>query len=471
MEPVPVSTPSPVTPATGRAAALDALLHGRALGPEDDGFDDARFGFNRIVDRRPAVIASCADAADVRAAVAFASERGLEIAVRGGGHSMAGFSTVEGGLVIDLSSLRYVRVDPEARTAAVGGGATAGDLDHATSAFGLATPGATVSSVGMAGFTLGGGIGYLNRAHGLALDNLLGADVVLADGSLVRADAEHEPELFWALRGGGGNFGVVTELRYRLHPVSAVTGGPMLWPVEDAARVMRCFREWLPAQPRDIYAFLLFLTAPPVDPFPEALRGRPACALMWCNLAPPERSRAALDAVRAEVPPALDLVAELPYPALQRASDEDAALGDRLVSTGNLFRTLPDDAADTCARFQASAPTPQCMTHLYPLDGATADVPAGATAWAWRDASVAQLVVGAGDAPAHDAAVGVWARDFAAALEPAALRGAYTNFLSDDGEAQARRCYGEHYGRLAVVKAGYDPHDRFHRNHAIAPAV
>src|SRR5581483_4281394 len=231
----------------------------------------------------PALIARCVDAADVAAAVEFGRDEGLDVAIRGGAHNAAGFATVDDGLVIDLSPIRYAQVDPDANVARVGGGATLGDLDHATHLFGLATPSGTFSTTGVGGLTLGGGIGYLTRAYGLSVDNLVGADVVLADGSVVRADEQSEPDLFWALRGGGGNFGVVTEFRFRLHPVRNVIGGPMLFALEDTEKVVQLYREWMPAAADDLYAFFAVLTVPPADPFPEEIRLHKVCALLWCN--------------------------------------------------------------------------------------------------------------------------------------------------------------------------------------------
>ncbi|HEX5583083.1 FAD-binding oxidoreductase, partial [Gaiella sp.] len=416
-----------------------------------------------------ALVARCTDAADVAAAVRFARAEGLEPAVRGGGHSTAGFCSVDGGLVIDLSAIRHVEVDAGGSVAWVGGGATAGDVDRAAHAFGLATPSATVSTVGVGGFTLGGGIGYLNRACGLAIDNLLGAEVVLADGRIVRATEECEPDLFWALRGGGGNFGVVTELELRLHPVRHVVGGPMLWHLEETERILNLYRDWLPEQPDDVYAFFAVLTVPPSDPFPDEIRLRRACALVWCNTGPPERSRFALDVFRAEAPPLFDAVGLLPYPALQTAFDPIAALGSRNVIAGRCFGALPDAVAAECVRFGETAPTWLSFTHLYPLDGAAARVDGGATAWPWRGATFAQMITAASLEPGHDNRLFDWTAGFAAALAPHALDGAYSNFLMDEGAERARSAYGASYEQLGRVKARYDPDNVFHLNQNIVP--
>jgi FAD/FMN-containing dehydrogenase len=453
--------------------ALDRSLRGQAIHPGHPRYEEARRIDNHRFDKHPAVIARCADAVDVATALGFASREGLEVAVRGGGHGAAGVSSVEDGLVIDLSPMRSVQVDAGTRTASVGGGATAGDLDRATHTVGLATPSATVSTVGVAGFTLGGGIGYLNRAHGLALDNLIAADVVLADGGLVHASEESESDLFWGLRGGGGNFGVVTELRFRLHPVDTVVGGPILWPLEDVERLLALYLQWLPEQPDDIYAFFAVLTVPPLDPFPEELRLRPACGLVWCNTAPLERSHAALESFRAAAPPPLlDAVAELPYPALQRAFDPDPALRTYDHMCGRCFASLPAEAGSAFARFGRTAPGWLSFTHLYPLDGAAARGAGDAAAWPWRDAAFAQMILGSTEAASDEErhCAWAWAREFSAALGPYALEGAYQNFVMDEGPEVARASYGASYDRLARIKARFDPDNVFRANQNVEPA-
>ena len=279
------------------------------------------------------------------------------MAIRAGAHNAAGFGSVDDGLVIDLSALRYTQVDPQAKIARVGGGATLGDLDHATHAFGLATPSGTFSTTGVGGLTLGGGIGYLTRRYGLSIDNLIGADVVLADGSFVRADEKNEPDLFWALRGGGGNFGAVTEFRFHLHPVSQVFGGPMLFALEDTEKVVQLYREWLPQADDDLYAFFAVLTVPPADPFPEEIRLHKVCALIWCNTSTEEKSTAALDAFRAVAKPVLDGVGPVPFPALQSAFDPLVPFGTRIYWRAHFIQDMPDEAAAEYVKFGESAPT------------------------------------------------------------------------------------------------------------------
>ncbi len=457
----------PVQKHADPAAALDAQLHGTAIGPDHPDYESMRAVHNLSLAARPALIVRCRDAGDVAAALRFATDEGLEIAVRAGGHSVAGFSTVEGGLVIDLRDLRHVEIDADRRVARVGGGATAGDLDRATHAFGLATPSATVSTVGVAGFTLGGGLGYLNRAHGLAADNLIGADVVLPDGELVRAGEGGDADLLWALRGGGGNFGVVTELRLRLHPVAVITGGPMFFALEQAEPILRLLDAWLPGQPDDVYAFFAVLSVPPADPFPRQLRGRPVCALIWCNTCAPERSREALGTFRAQAP-LFDGVAELPYVALQSAFDRVAALGSYGHMAGLLFERAPFDAGAALARYGGSAPTGLSQSHLYPLDGAAAR--GEDAAWPWRGARFAQMFVATAPGPGLEANLREWARGFADALRASAVPGCYANFQMDEGAAGARACYGAAWDRLAALKARYDPGNVLCRNQNVEPS-
>jgi FAD/FMN-containing dehydrogenase len=458
-----------VAEATALAAALDERLRGDAIGPEDLRYEEARKVHNGMIDKRPALIARCVDAADVIAAVGFGRSEGLDIAIRCGAHNAAGFASVDGGLVVDLTPLRYVQVDPDARIARVGGGTLLGDVDHATHAFGLATPSGTFSTTGVAGLTLGGGIGYLSRAYGLSIDNLVGADVVLADGSLVRADEDTNPDLFWALRGGGGNFGVVTEFRFRLHPVRNVIGGPMLWPLDETERIAALYREWLPEQPDDIYAFFAVLAVPPADPFPEELRLRKACALVWCNTAGLERSTEALETFRAAAPPMLDGTGEVPFPALQSAFDPLIPAGSRMYWRAHFLDDLPAGAAAECRRFGESSPTWVSQTHIYPIDGAAARVANGDTAWAWRDATYAQVFVGVDAGPGRDDELRDWAVGFSDAIEPFALGGGYSNFLMDEGQERARASFRGNYEQLQRVKAAYDPDNVFHVNQNIVP--
>jgi FAD/FMN-containing dehydrogenase len=453
---------------TTAALQLARSLRGEVIVPGHPGYDAARAIDNHSQDSRPAAVVRCADPGDVAATVRFAAAEGLPLAVRAGGHSAAGFSSAESGIVADLRAINHVRVDAGRRIAAIGGGALAGQVDRATHPFGLATTTATVSTVGVAGFALSGGISYLTRKHGLAVDNLIGADVVLADGSLARAGEGGDEDLLWALRGGGGNAGVVTELRMRLHPVSVVTGGPMLFPLERAERLVRLFRDWMPQQADDIYAFLALLTTPPDQAFPEELRQRPVCALIWCNTAAEDQSNAALATFRRENP-LLDLAGPMPYPALQSAFDAGAAAGKYGHLTGLLFEDLPDAAAAQFEPFGRSTPTPLCQSHLYPLDGAAARPGTRDTAWPWRDAAFAQMFAAIAPAPGSGDSLRAWSTGFRDALRPYAMPGCYANFQMADGPQAARACYGTNATRLAELKGRYDPNNLFRLNQNIEP--
>jgi FAD/FMN-containing dehydrogenase len=446
-------------------------FRGELFAPDDDGYEEARRVYNAMIDRRPALVARCRDVADVIDAVGFARRQGLEVAVRGGGHNGAGFGTVDGGIVIDLCEMHGVRVDPERRLATVEAGAQLGDLDHAAHAFGLATPAGILSTTGVAGLTLGGGHGYLSRKFGLTIDNLTSADVVLADGRLVTADEEHHPDLFWALRGGGGNFGVVTSFTLRLHPVSTIVGGPTLWPLEAMEDVLAWYREFQPAAPEDIYGFFATLTVPPAPPFPEELHLRKACGIVWCcTCAADEADELAFGPARAVAEPMLHGVQEMPYPALQSAFDELYPKGDQWYWRGDFFGELPDDAVARHIEFAHRLPSVQSSMHLYPVDGAVHRVPADATPFSYRDSTWSQVIVGVDHEPASAEALRDWAVDYWEALHPFSQGGAYLNFMMDEGQERVRATFRDNYERLARVKGEYDPGNVFHVNQNIRPA-
>jgi FAD/FMN-containing dehydrogenase len=358
---------------TDLVGALESRVRGRLVRREDPEYEEARKVDNGSIDKHPQLIVRCADAGDVMAALQVGREAGLDIAVRGGGHSVPGFGTVEDGLVIDLSPIRNVNVDPSARLAAAGGGATLGDLDHATHAFGFATPSGILSTTGVGGLTLGGGQGYLTRKLGLTIDNLVSADVVLADGSFVRANDGEHADLYWALRGGSGNFGVVTSFAYRLHDLSTVVAGPMLWPLDRAVDVMRFYRDFVPEAPENLTGIFAFVTVPPGPPFPEELHLQKMAGVVWCWAGAAAEADAALAPVRA-VSPALDGVAEVPYPALQAAFDPLYPAGLQNYWRGHLFDRLSDEAIERHVEGAMKLPTPLSGVLVYPLDGAAARV-------------------------------------------------------------------------------------------------
>ena len=469
------STDDKETPMTTAPDTLAATLAGQLRGPlvraGDDDYDEARSLHNAMIDKRPALIARCQDTADVIAAVRFAREAGLEIAVHGGGHSGAGLGSVDGGLVVDLSPMNGVDIDPETRHATVQGGALLRDLDHAAHAFGLATPAGIISTTGVGGLTLGGGHGYLSRRHGLTVDNLVSADVVLADGSVVTASEDAHEDLFWALRGGGGNFGVVTSFTFRLHPVATVFGGPTLWPLEAAGDVLRWYRDFQPSAPEDVYGFFAFLTVPPAPPFPEQLHLRKMCGIVWCCTGDTGQAAEALAAAVDEpATPALHGPHELPYPMLQAAFDGLYPAGHQWYWRGDFVAELPDDAIALHLEHAEKLPTMQSGMHLYPIDGAVHRVAADETAFGYRDATWSMAIVGVDPDPANAARIREWTVDYWEALHPYSMGGAYLNFMMDEGQERVRATYRGNYNRLAAVKASYDPDNLFHVNQNIRPA-
>ncbi|WP_306052976.1 FAD-binding oxidoreductase [Natronococcus wangiae] len=447
---------------------LDGTLRGDLIRPDDPEFDDARAIYNGMIDKHPRLIARCTDVADVIAAVNFGRERELETAIRSGGHSGPGLCTVDDGLVIDLSNMTGTRVDLETKTVHVEPGCTWGDVDHATHAFGLATVSGIVSTTGVGGLTLGGGHGYLTRKYGLAIDNLVSADVVLADGRLVRASETEDPDLFWALRGGGGNFGVVTSFEFQLHPVETVVAGPMFWPIDELEDTMRWYREWLPEAPEDVYAFYLIHEVPG-DPFPEEIHGENVCGLMWCYLGPEDRAEAEIQPARDVAEPLFEHIGPMPYLALQSMFDDLYPSGDQWYWKGDFVRELTDDAIAEHRRF-AEVPTPQSGMHLYPINGAVHRVAEDETAWAQRDVTWSMVMAGIDPDPANRELITDWARDYWEAVHPHTVGGSYVNFLMEEGRDRIQATYGDNYERLQEIKAKYDPDNFFHVNQNIEPA-
>lgn len=455
-------------------AALAAATRGEIIRPGDGGYDAARKVNNAMIDRHPALIVRATDVADVIASVNFARERGLLLAIRGGGHNGPGLGTCDDGLVLDLGQMNGIRVDPEARTARVEGGATLGALHHATHAFGLATPSGIVSTTGVGGITLGGGLGYLTRGYGLAIDNLLEVDMVLADGSFVTADADRHPDLFWAVRGGGGNFGVVTSFLFRLHPIGTVYGGPMLWEMEHATDVLRWYRDFLPAAPDNLGGFFAFLRVPSVAPFPEDHWDRTMCGVVWCYTGPLEQAEATFAPIRARFgAPALDWVGPIPHPALQSMFDALYPAGQQWYWKADFVNAIPDEAIARHVEFGGALPTWQSTMHLYPIDGVAGRVAKDATPWDYRDAKWASVIAGISPDPGDNPRTIAWARDYWAALHLYSAGGAYVNMMMDEGDEGAdrvRASYRDSYDRLTAIKAQYDPTNLFRVNQNIKPA-
>ncbi|WP_432136659.1 MULTISPECIES: FAD-binding oxidoreductase [unclassified Streptomyces] len=454
--------------------SLRSALRGRVVAPQDADYDEARGIYNAMIDRRPAALAQCVDVADVRATLAHAQEKGLELAVRGGGHSGPGLCLVDGGLTLDLSPMRWARVDPETRTAQVGGGSQLGDLDHATHTFGLGVPAGINSTTGVGGLTLGGGHGYLTRKYGLTIDSLLSADVVLADGSFVTASEEEHPDLFWALRGGGGNFGVVTSFTFRLHPVHTVGVGVTVWPIDRTGEVLRWYRDFLPAAPTDLYGFFAVLVVPPGPPFPEPIHGQKMCAVVWCYTGDLESGRLeeTLSVVNDPAPPAFHFATPMPYPMLQSMFDELIPKGLQWYWRGDFFDSIPDEAVAVHERYGEGLPTDLSTMHLYPVDGAAHRTGPDDTAWAYRDAVWSGVVGGIDPDPGNAGLIRQWCVDYWTDLHPHSMGGSYVNFLGEaESPERVRSTFRTHYDRLGAVKRSYDPHNFFHANQNVPPAA
>jgi len=447
---------------------LRAGLRGELIEPGNEAYDEARKVYNAMVDKRPALIVRCADVADVIATVNFARENALPLAIRGGGHNGAGLGICDDGLVVDLSSMKGIRVDPVDRTVRVEGGATWGDVDHATHAFGLATPSGIISTTGVGGLTLGGGLGHLTRKCGLTIDNLLSVDMVLADGQFVTASAEENDDLFWAVRGGGGNFGVVTSFLFKLHPISTIVGGPTLWELEQAPEVMRWYRDFIVDAPEYLNGFFAFLTVPPGPPFPEELHLKKMCGIVWCYTGPEEEADEVFAPVLKVGTPALHGVHSMPYPALQSAFDALYPPGMQWYWKADFITELSDEAIEQHMKY-AEAPTLQSTMHLYPINGAAHRVGPNDTPWSYREATWGMVMAGVDPDPANKEVITGWARDYWEALHQHSAGGAYVNMMMEEGQERVKASYRDNYERLARIKARYDPNNLFHINQNIKP--
>lgn len=455
-----------------RLEAFRSALRGRVILPGDTEYERARRVYNACIDRRPALIVACASIADVIAAVRFGRENGLEMAIRSGGHNVAGFGSCEAGMVIDLSPMKGIRVDPGQQTVRVDGGCTWGDVDHATHVFGMATPGGVISTTGVAGLTLGGGIGHLTRNYGLSCDNLLSADVVTADGTMRVASSREEPDLFWAIRGGGGNFGVVTSFEFRLHPVNMIYGGPVLWPLERAGDALRLFRDTIMNAPEELSAFFAFLIVPPGPPFPEHLHNRTMAGVVCCYTGPLERGPEALRPFLRFGPPAFEHTGPMPFPVLQRAFDPLLPPGLYHYWKADFVNEIGDEMIDAHLRHGPSIPTFHSAVHIYPVNGAAHRVGKHDTAFSYRDANFVHVLAAVSREPEPLARYRGWVREYWSALHPYSAGGSYVNFLDDDeGPDRVAASYRDNHRRLTEVKARYDPENLFHVNQNIRPVA
>ncbi|XKE46496.1 FAD-binding oxidoreductase [Halomonas organivorans] len=465
----PVSTPS-IGKERHREAAreLSAALHGRLIRPEDPDFETARRVYNALHDRHPALIVRAGGVSDVMATVRFARDRGLPLAVRGGGHGVAGFGTCDDGVVLDLGGMRGLRVDPVVRRARAEAGCTWADLNHEAAAFGLATTGGIVSSTGIAGLTLGGGLGYLTRRHGLSCDNLISADLVTAGGDFLTCDEVHHPELFWALRGGGGNFGVVTAFEYRLHEVPDILGGPTVFPLDG--EIIRRYQAMIQQAPEALGAILGITLGPPLPFLPESWHGRPVVVVLTCWSGPRKEDDRIAESVADLGPVVGQSLQRMPYPLINTLFDDLLPPGLHHYWKGCFSGPLSDEAIDVHLRYGAQIPCPQTATLLFPLGGACGRVPVEATAFAYRDAAFATALGPSWPDPADSERNIDWGRDYYRALQPHAEAGGYVNFMAGDDADRVRANYRQHFDRLAELKRRHDPDNLFRLNHNIPPA-
>ncbi|MGA8113566.1 MAG: FAD-binding oxidoreductase [Actinocatenispora sp.] len=456
-----------------QTTTLDQLreqVRGPVITRQDPEYDQARTVYNAMIGRYPEAVVRCRDAGDVMATVGYAREHGLDLAVRGGSHSVPGFGTTDGGIVADLSGMRGVRVDPGAGTARAEGGCTWGDFNHATYPFGLATTGGIVSTTGIGGLTLGGGIGYLDRQYGLSIDNLLSADVVTADGEQLVASEREHPELFWALRGGGGNFGAVTSFEYRLHPVRDVLAGIFFFPVDRARDVLEAYDEYMTDAPEELGGFPAFQIAPPLPFIPESEHGKTFVITVLCWTGAPELGEKAFAPIQDAAPVVAEMVAPMPYPALNATFDELLGPGLQHYWKTAFSTGMPEGIVRAHLEHGPQVPSLTSTVHIYPVNGACNRVGQDATAYAFRDAKYATVVAGMWPDPADNAPNTRWVRDYYRDLEPYSAPGGYVNFMAADDQDRVPDSYQGHYDKLAAVKKQYDPDNVFHLNQNIRPA-
>lgn len=451
-------------------SALAAVLHGHLVQPGDADYDTARQVYNGMIDRRPTLLVYARDVADVQHTVRLARDHQQLLALRCGGHNGGGLGVCDDGVVLDVSLFKAIEVDPVARTARVGAGCLLREIDAATHVHGLALPVGINGTTGIAGLTLGGGIGYLSRQFGLTIDHLLSADVVLASGEAVTASANEHPDLFWALRGGGGNFGVVTTFEFRLVPVRDVVGGMTIWPVQRLADLLRWYREFIVTAPPDLNGFFHLGKIPPVEPFPAPLHGNTIGAIVWCYTGPPERAEQVFRPIRAFGPPMIDAVQPMSMPALQSLLGALYPPGLQWYWRGDFFDTLSDAAIERHVEFAAQVPTQHSLMHLYPVHGQVHAVGPNDTAFSYRRSQYAQVVAGVSPDPADRDAITRWCKDYGAALHDLSAGGSYINFLMEEGDARVQAAYRGNLDRLSALKRRYDPGNLFRVNQNIVPA-
>jgi FAD/FMN-containing dehydrogenase len=446
-------------------------LRGNLVEPHDKGYDDARKVYNAMINKHPRMIVYCRDVSDVISCVNFARNNKILLSIRSGGHNGGGLGICDDGLVIDLSAIKYTKVDPEAKTVLAGGGCTWGDIDHATHVFGMATPSGIISTTGVGGLTTGGGIGHFTRQYGLSIDNLLEVDMVLAEGSFVTANANKNQDLFWAVRGGGGNFGVVTAFTFKLHPINIVYAGPILYEMSEAEDAMKWYNGMIKkGLPDNMNGFFVFMTIPPAPLFPRHLHLKKVCGVVWSYTGLLDKAEEAFKPIRAFKKPALDMVGPIPHPILQGLFDGVYPPGLQWYWRADFVNELNDKSIAEHIRFANSSPTWQSGMHLYPINGAASKVSKKDTAWNYRDATWAMVIIGVDPDPSNIEIIS-WTKEYWEAVHPYSAGGAYVNFMMDEGEERVKATYGDNYAKLVTIKNKYDPNNLFRVNQNIKPAL
>lgn len=449
-------------------ATFAAQLRGHLVLPDNSEYEETRKIYNAMISKHPGMFAMCVDVADVIASVNFARENNILLAIRGGGHNGGGLGLCDDGLVIDLSGLKFVRVDLATSTVRVGGGNLWGEVDHATHPFGLAVPAGIISSTGVGGLTLGGGVGHLSRKYGLTIDNLLEADMVLADGSFVTVNEKQHPDLYWAIRGGGGNFGIVTSFKFQAHPVKTVFGGPTLWPIEKTPEIMAWYHSFIQSAPEDLNGFFATMIIPG-PPFPDHLHNKQFCGVVWCYSGDLSKAEEIFKPILA-MDPLFPHVGEMPYPSIQSMFDGLLPAGLQWYWRGDFFNDLNEDISAQHLKFGSKIPTPLSQMHLYPITGAAARVGNEETPWAYRDAQYSGVIVGVDADPENAEKITTWCKDYWNALHPFSAGGAYSNFMmNDEGQERVKASFRNNYARLQKIKTKYDGNNLFSVNQNIVP--
>lgn len=448
---------------------LQKNLRDKLILPTDPAYDESRKVYNGMIDKKPAAIALCADSKDILSCVNFARDNNILLAVRAGGHNAAGLGVADNALVIDLSAMKEIKVDVSKKTVKVQAGCLLKELDAATHEVGMAVPSGIFGTTGVAGLTLGGGLGNFSRAFGLSIDNLLEAEIILADGKMVKASEQENSDLFWALRGGGGNFGVVTSFLFRMHPLHTVYAGPMLWELEDAEEMMEWHHQFLEQAPNELSGYFAYLIVPPFAPFPEHLHLKKMCGVVWCYTGDLAKAEEIFAPIRARKTPALDFVGPIKVPDLQTLFDGLYPPGLLWYWKADYMKDLPGEAIDLHVKFANKMPTRYCTMHMYVIDGEASKPAQTAMAWNYRDAKYAMVIVGVSDSKEDQEKITSWAREYWEALHPYSLGGGYVNMMMEEGEDRIKASYGNNYNRLTQIKAKYDPGNLFRVNQNIKP--